>query len=361
MEEITFDELATHLDNVTVIDVRNRNELEVCGQIPGSHCIPVTEIKYACDMEGDKFRERYGFDKPSPDDALVVCCRTGVRSKTACDLLQAKGFKRHRIYRGSFSEWEEKGGEVLKPGHPYEYDFEDDDNDDDDEYDQQQQQQQQQHHHCQHHCQQQQQQPQQQQQQPQQQQQQPQQQQQQQQRDRGQDCQQVDAVISSTTGQHGVTLSASTPPHPLYTSENFPRFPYSPNQSVSLLPSSSSTVMGSASKLREKLEEISADVLSSVDRRNYRCEPVCDEVLVPACLEECARRGQIRILCRLICYSIEVTCCACHKSCYSPFSQCYMDCPELDAACKDTCITLVTTCCQKEEEMINDSTENKKL
>lgn len=30
-----------------------------------------------------------------------------------------------RIYRGSFSEWEEKGGEVLKPGQPYEFEFED--------------------------------------------------------------------------------------------------------------------------------------------------------------------------------------------------------------------------------------------
>lgn len=31
----------------------------------------------------------------------------------------------YRIYRGSFSEWEEKGGEVLKPGQPYEYNFDD--------------------------------------------------------------------------------------------------------------------------------------------------------------------------------------------------------------------------------------------
>ncbi|XP_042204607.1 rhodanese domain-containing protein CG4456-like [Homarus americanus] len=124
-KEITYDELSSHLDDVTVIDVRNRNELQADGQIPGSHCIPVTEIKYACGLDETTFKARYGFDKPGPDESLVVCCKTGVRSKTACDLLQAKGFKRHRIYRGSFSEWEEKGGDTVKPGQPHEIEFSD--------------------------------------------------------------------------------------------------------------------------------------------------------------------------------------------------------------------------------------------
>lgn len=127
--EITYDELSSSLDRVTVIDVRNRNELQEAGQIPGSHCIPVTEIKYACGLNQESFKARYGFDKPNTEEPLVVCCRTGVRSKTACDILQAKGFKRHRIYRGSFSEWEEKGGDTIKPGQPHEYHFSDSDDD----------------------------------------------------------------------------------------------------------------------------------------------------------------------------------------------------------------------------------------
>lgn len=56
----------------------------------------VTEIKLACDMDKESFKSRYGFEKPDCEDDLVVCCKSGVRSKTACDLLQAKGFKRHR-------------------------------------------------------------------------------------------------------------------------------------------------------------------------------------------------------------------------------------------------------------------------
>ncbi|XP_064109264.1 rhodanese domain-containing protein CG4456-like isoform X1 [Macrobrachium nipponense] len=124
-KEITYDELSKSLPNVTVIDVRNRNEMEQCGQIPGSHCIPVTEIKLACSLDPDSFRARFGFPKPNFEDDVVVCCRTGVRSKTACDLLEAKGYKRHRLYSGSFSEWEEKGGNVVKPGQPYYFDSDD--------------------------------------------------------------------------------------------------------------------------------------------------------------------------------------------------------------------------------------------
>ncbi|KAG0718676.1 Thiosulfate sulfurtransferase/rhodanese-like domain-containing protein 3 [Chionoecetes opilio] len=117
---ITFEELSSSYKEKTIIDVRNRNEIEACGQIPGAHCIPVTEIKLACDLDKESFKSRYGFEKPDCEDALVVCCKTGVRSKAACDLLQCKGYKRHRLYSGSFSEWEEKGGEVLRPGQPHE-------------------------------------------------------------------------------------------------------------------------------------------------------------------------------------------------------------------------------------------------
>lgn len=130
-KDITYEELSSSYKEMTIIDVRNRNEIEACGQIPGAHCIPVTEIKFACDLDKENFKARYGFEKPECEDDLVVCCKSGIRSKTACDLLQSKGFKRHRIYRGSFSEWEEKGGEVLRPGQPHDYDFEDSSDDED--------------------------------------------------------------------------------------------------------------------------------------------------------------------------------------------------------------------------------------
>lgn len=50
LADITYDELSSSFKEVTIIDVRNRNEIQACGQIPGSHCIPgETEA-----TEGDK-------------------------------------------------------------------------------------------------------------------------------------------------------------------------------------------------------------------------------------------------------------------------------------------------------------------
>ncbi|XP_045137892.1 uncharacterized protein LOC123520074 isoform X2 [Portunus trituberculatus] len=90
---ITYDELSSSYKERTIIDVRNRNEIEACGQIPGSHCIPGTA------------------ETPQP-------CHTDMIDETNLSLTAM-------IYRGSFSEWEEKGGEVVKPGQPYEYNFDD--------------------------------------------------------------------------------------------------------------------------------------------------------------------------------------------------------------------------------------------
>lgn len=40
LADITYDELSSSYKEMTIIDVRNRNEIQTCGQIPGSHCIP---------------------------------------------------------------------------------------------------------------------------------------------------------------------------------------------------------------------------------------------------------------------------------------------------------------------------------
>lgn len=72
---------------MTVILVRTNDSVNVHS---------VTEIKLACDLNPESFKARYGFEKPACEDDLVVCCKSGIRSKAACDLLQSKGYKRHR-------------------------------------------------------------------------------------------------------------------------------------------------------------------------------------------------------------------------------------------------------------------------
>jgi rhodanese-related sulfurtransferase len=67
-------------NSITLIDVRNRTELNTVGQIPGSVCLPLHEIEVAMELSSEQFLEKYNFAKPSPDDRkIVLTCRSGKR------------------------------------------------------------------------------------------------------------------------------------------------------------------------------------------------------------------------------------------------------------------------------------------
>ena len=68
------------LNSITLIDVRNRTELNTVGQIPGSVCLPLHEVSAAMELSPEEFRTKYNFEKPSPDDRkIVLTCRSGRR------------------------------------------------------------------------------------------------------------------------------------------------------------------------------------------------------------------------------------------------------------------------------------------
>ncbi|XP_045601730.2 rhodanese domain-containing protein CG4456 [Procambarus clarkii] len=111
MSDIDYEELSSDLDNYVVLDVRNRDEVKKTGRIPGSHCIPISELDDALDMDDDSFQEKYGFPKPTTDQTIVPHCQMGGRARRAGDALTAKGFQT-RVYGGSFKDWTIKGGQV---------------------------------------------------------------------------------------------------------------------------------------------------------------------------------------------------------------------------------------------------------
>lgn len=66
----------------TLLDVRNPNEQDIC-TIPGTDLlIPVKELAAHLHLLPDK------------DATLVVYCKSGIRSKTACGLLLEQGYKK---------------------------------------------------------------------------------------------------------------------------------------------------------------------------------------------------------------------------------------------------------------------------
>uniref|UniRef100_A0A1E1X2J6 Putative heat shock protein n=1 Tax=Amblyomma aureolatum TaxID=187763 RepID=A0A1E1X2J6_9ACAR len=97
------------------VDVREPKELVNDGRIPGAVNIPLNDVGAALEMSPEKFKEKYGREKPSPDDPNVIfSCRKGVRATSAMQTAHAKGYHAARFYRGSFCDWEERGGELIK-------------------------------------------------------------------------------------------------------------------------------------------------------------------------------------------------------------------------------------------------------
>ena len=63
----------------------------------------------------EEFEDRFGFSKPAMDKELVFYCRAGVRSSAAVQLAKQVGYENVAEYKGSWLDWESKGGESKKP------------------------------------------------------------------------------------------------------------------------------------------------------------------------------------------------------------------------------------------------------
>lgn len=84
------------------------------GYIPGAINIPVSSAPDALFMPADEFEDKFGFSKPKADQELVFYCKAGVRSSAAAQLAQQIGYYNVGEYRGSWLDWQKKGGKTEK-------------------------------------------------------------------------------------------------------------------------------------------------------------------------------------------------------------------------------------------------------
>lgn len=97
---------------ITLIDVRNTDEVASAGKIPGSHNIPLGQLNDALAMDENAFKAQHGFDKPSKDSPLVTHCLKGGRAAKAHEALLSLGYSKTECYKGSLIDWKENGGEI---------------------------------------------------------------------------------------------------------------------------------------------------------------------------------------------------------------------------------------------------------
>ncbi|XP_057367491.2 uncharacterized protein LOC130688528 [Daphnia carinata] len=117
VKEVKFEELRDGLNNNSLIylDVRNRDELRTDGKVIGSVVVPLPELENAFSLGDEEFLAKYGFSKPAKDATnVVVGCKSGRRAATAIGILEKLGYTSLAIYKGSFLDWQAKGGPITK-------------------------------------------------------------------------------------------------------------------------------------------------------------------------------------------------------------------------------------------------------
>ena len=103
-------------DDVLLIDVRTRRELNTAGQIPKSVNVPANELVSGFGLSRQAFFDRFGFEKPDKNrHDIVRSCASGARATNAEKTLKALGYHHLRIYMGSFTDWKKNGGEFYLP------------------------------------------------------------------------------------------------------------------------------------------------------------------------------------------------------------------------------------------------------
>ena len=63
--------------------------------IPSAVNLPLSDLSGALRMDENKFKEKYGFQKPAFDQEVVFYCRSGMRSSTATDVARRNGYKKY--------------------------------------------------------------------------------------------------------------------------------------------------------------------------------------------------------------------------------------------------------------------------
>jgi len=118
VQDIEFEDLKKGLiddGSLVLVDVRDSEELKTQGRIPKAVNIPLPEIPDAFrNLSDDEFKGKYGFCKK--DDNLVFSCRSGRRAEAAINHVYSgdPSISKFRLYRGSFMDWEAKGGPIEK-------------------------------------------------------------------------------------------------------------------------------------------------------------------------------------------------------------------------------------------------------
>ncbi len=109
VENLTPDQVSAELarGDALLVDLRESNEREQNGVIPGAVHAPRGMLEFYADPSSPYHREEF-----EPDRRIIFHCASGGRSALAADTVQQMGYKNVAHLDGGFKAWKESGREV---------------------------------------------------------------------------------------------------------------------------------------------------------------------------------------------------------------------------------------------------------
>lgn len=109
--EVSYNELVDllRIGGITLVDVRDPNELQATGRMPQSINIPLNQLKNVLTSK----------DQGNPnetltnEDAIVFCGLGNVKSITALEIAHKLGLKNARHYPGGYQEWVNEAAKLI--------------------------------------------------------------------------------------------------------------------------------------------------------------------------------------------------------------------------------------------------------
>lgn len=110
IEELSVDEVADMLGQLDVVlfDVREQNEREMEGVIPGSIHAPRGMLEFWADPTMDIHRPEF-----DPGKRIILHCAMGGRGALAAATLQRMGFPKVANLAGGFAAWKASGRPIA--------------------------------------------------------------------------------------------------------------------------------------------------------------------------------------------------------------------------------------------------------
>ena len=109
IENLSVDQVAQEIacGDITLIDLREREEREQEGIIPGSVAAPRGMLEFWADPTSRFHRPEF-----DPARRTILLCAGGGRSALAADTLQQMGYRNVAHLEGGFNAWKEAGQQV---------------------------------------------------------------------------------------------------------------------------------------------------------------------------------------------------------------------------------------------------------